>query len=123
MKIKLGEILNINQTLRQIIDNEKNIDSLFKFKLLGIMKSLESNVANFEVIRNEKIKEYGKENDDGNITISQDDKEAIQKFNEAMLPIINSDVEINISKLRANDVFNKGISADYLMGLYPIIKE
>ena len=123
MKMKLSEVITMNQTLKLIIDNEKNIESLFKFKLLGIMKSFENHIANFEVIKNEKIMEYGKETDDGNIGISQDDKDAIEKFNEDMLPVINSDVEINISKLKANEVFNMGLNADYLMGLYPIIEE
>ncbi|MBO4996496.1 MAG: hypothetical protein J6D02_00675 [Lachnospira sp.] len=123
MKMKLSEVINMNQTLKHIIDNEKGIEPLFKFKLLGIMKSFENHIANFEVIKNEKIMEYGKETEDGNIGISQDDKDAIQKFNEELLPIINSDVDINISKLKASEVFNMGLSADYLMGLYPIIKE
>ena len=123
MKMKLSEVINMNQTLKFIIDNEKNIEPLFKFKLLGIMKSFENHIANFEVVKNEKIMEYGKETDDGNVGISQDDKDAIEKFNEDMLPIINSDVEINISKLKANEAFNMGLNADYLMGLYPIIEE
>ena len=59
MKIKLGNILEINNVLKQIIDNsDLKIDALFKFKLLGIMKNLEVQIANFETIRNEKIKEY-----------------------------------------------------------------
>ena len=50
MKIKLGNILEINNILKQIIDNtELKIDALFKFKLLGIMKSFEIPIANFEV--------------------------------------------------------------------------
>lgn len=123
MKMKLSEVININQILKHIIDNEKKMEPLYKFKLLGIMKSLENHIANFEVIKNEKIMEYGKETEDGNIGISPDDKDAIQKFNEELLPIINSDVDVNISKLKANEVFNMGLSADYLMGLYPIIEE
>ena len=57
MKIKLGNILEINNVLKSIIDNtELKIDALFKFKLLGIMKSFEIPIANFEVIRNDKIR-------------------------------------------------------------------
>lgn len=123
MKIKLGELLNINQILKQIIDNEKDIDSLLKFKLLGIMKSIENHVVNFEIIKNEKIIQYGKEKDDGNIRISPEDKEALQKFNEDLLPIINSDIEISVDKLKADNVFDKGVKSDYLIGLYPIIEE
>ena len=42
---------------------------------------------------------------------------------EDMDKIVDSDVEINIQKLKASDVFDKGLPADYLVGLYPIIEE
>ena len=122
--LKLGEVLNLNQSLKLIIDDTKaKIDPLFKFKLLGIMKAIESHVANFETIRNEKINEYGKENGDGSISIDKEDSKALKHFNEDILKIINSEVCVNISKLKAIDVFDKGVKAEYLMGLYPIIEE
>ena len=128
MKIKLGNILEINNVLKSIIDNtELKIDALFKFKLLGIMKSFETPIANFEVIRNEKIKEYGKELEDENgnktIGIDTDDKDAIAKFSGDMNKIIDSEVDVNINKLKSVDVFDKGLPADYLVRLYPIIEE
>lgn len=124
MKLQLSEVLNLNQTIKLIInDTTRKIDPLFKFKLLGIMKSVEGHVANFEVIRNEKINEYGKETEDGNIGISKDDLESIKKFNDDLMAVVNSEVEINISKFKACEVFDKGISAEYLVGLYPIIEE
>ena len=128
MKIKLGNILEINNVLKSIIDNtELKIDALFKFKLLGIMKSFEIPIANFDVIRNEKIKEYGKETEDENgnksIGISVDDKDAITKFSEDINKVIDSEVDVNINKLKSVDVFDKGLPADYLVRLYPIIEE
>ena len=124
MKIKLGTVLDLNAMLKAIIDNtELKIDSLLKFKLLGILKNIEIPVNNFETIRNEKIREYGKENDEGNIGISADDTESMEKFTKDMNEVINSDVEVNIQKLKAVDVFDKGLPAEYLVGLYPIIEE
>ena len=124
MKIKLGTVLDLNAMLKAIIDNtELKIDSLLKFKLLGILKNIEIPVNNFEAVRNEKIREYGKENDEGNIGISADDKESMEKFINDMNEVINSDVEVNIQKLKAVDVFDKGLPADYLVGLYSIIEE
>ena len=56
MKIKLGTVLDLNAMLKAIIDNtELKIDSLLKFKLLGILKNIEIPVNNFETIRNENI--------------------------------------------------------------------
>ena len=128
MKIKLGNILEINNVLKQIIDNsELKIDALFKFRLLGIMKNLEVPIANFNVIRDEKIKEYGKELEDENgnksIGINANDKDAIAKFSEDINKVIDSEVEVNIEKLKAIDVFDKGLPTEYLVKLYPIIEE
>ena len=124
MKIKLSNVLELNNMLKAIIDNtELKIDSLLKFKLLGILKNIEIPVNNFEAVRNEKIIEYGKENDEGNIGISADDTESMEKFTKDMNEVINSDVEVNIQKLKAVDVFDKGLPAEYLVGLYSIIEE
>ena len=128
MKIKLGNILEINNVLKSIIDNtELKIDALFKFKLLGIMKSFEIPIANFEVIRNDKIKEYGKELEDENgntsIGIDANDKDAITKFSKDINKVIDSEVEVNIEKLKAIDVFDKGFPTEYLVKLYYIIEE
>lgn len=128
MKIKLGNVLEINNVLKSIIDNtELKIDALFKFKLLGIMKNIEVPIENFEVIRNEKIKEYGKELEDENgnksIGIDANDKDAIAKFSKDINKVIDSEVEVNIEKLKAIDVFDKGLPTEYLVKLYPIIEE
>ena len=128
MKIKLGNVLEINNILKQIIDNsELKIDALFKFRLLGIMKNLEVPIANFNVIRDEKIKEYGKELEDENgnksIGIDANDKDAIAKFSKDINKVIESEVDVNIEKLKAIDVFDKGLPTEYLVKLYPIIEE
>ncbi len=122
--MKLNEVLNLNRTLKTIIDDtDTKIDTLFKFKLLGIMKAIEGHVANFDMIRNEKIMEYGEKDDNGNIKISADDKDSIKKINDDLTAVLNSDVSINITKLKSGDIFNKGIKAEYLIGLYSIIEE
>ena len=128
MKIKLGNVLEINNVLKSIIDNtELKIDALFKFRLLGIMKNLEVPIANFNVIRDEKIKEYGKELEDENgnksIGIDANDKDAIAKFSKDINKVIDSEVDVNIEKLKAIDVFDKGLPTEYLVKLYPIIEE
>jgi hypothetical protein len=122
--MKLNDILSVNQSLKLIIDNDNNkIDPLFKFKLLGIMKALEIPVSNFEVIRNEKIKEYGKANKDGNIGISSDDEEAMENFRKDIESVVQGEVTVNITKLKATDIFDKGVPADYLVSLFPILEE
>ncbi len=120
--MKLEELLNVNSFLKAIIDNtDLNVDCLFKFRLLGIMKIFEPHVQNFESIRNEKIIEYGKKDDDGNVKINADDKEALEKFGNDLKKILDTTIELDYQKLSPDDVFNNGVPSDYLVGLYPII--
>ena len=125
MRMKLSDILLLNDSIKSVIDADKGlkIDALFKFKLLGIMKNLQNPVANFDVIRNEKIREYGKEDENGNVAIVPEDKEAIKKFTDDLNEILTSDVEVSIERLKIADVFDAGIPAEYLVKLYAIIEE
>lgn len=127
--MKLKKILNLNQVIKSIIDNrELKIDSLLKFRLLGIMKDIEPSIVNFETIRNENIREFGQPVNDekGNIIsyeIPQDDEVSVNKFRESLEELLNTDVQITVHKLRVSDVFDKGLPAEYLVGLYSIIEE
>ena len=122
-KLKLGEVLNINQSLKEIIDGSDKVEALFKFRLLGIMITFEPFVNNFETVRNEKILELGKPTEDGNFHIPSEDKKAIEKYNTEITAVINSEVTLNIEKLKVEDVFNKGVDSKHLMNLYPILEE
>lgn len=125
MKMKLSDILALNTALRDLIDNTNglHIDTSLKFKFLGIIKSIEIPVTNFNIIRNDKIKEYGKEDENGNISIPYDDEESIKKFTEELNKVLLSDVKINIEQIDAETIFSAGIPYDYLVNLYPIMKE
>ena len=60
---------------------------------------------------------------DGDFSISKDDIESMKKFKNDIDNILASNVEVDIHKLKPNDVFDKGLSTDFLMALYPIITE
>lgn len=123
MVLKLAEIIDLNGILKRIIDTKEfDLSPLFKFKLLGIMKLLEIHVINFEMIKNDKIREYGKEKDDNTISIDIDDTESVEKYKRDIDPLLNSKIKVDIQKLKAVDVFNENLSSDYLVALYPIIE-
>lgn len=122
LTLKLKDILNLNNALKAIID-DIDIDALLKFRLLGIMKEIENHVTNFNLICNEKIAEFGTKDEEGNITIPSEDKEAIRKFNDVMRKVTDSEISINITKIKSKEIFSKGIKSEYLIWLYPIIEE
>ena len=130
MKMTLNEALILNDIVKALIDNTNlKITPIFKFKLLGIAKNLEMPVANYQMIREEKIREYGSESVDaegnptGGVEIKPEDIESITKFTKDMNDFINTEIEVDIQKLKVQEVFDAGVPSDYLVRLFNIIEE
>lgn len=123
--MKLSEILKTYSCLKNIMDDNKiNVDILCKFRLLGLLKSLEPYIENFEIIKNEKILKYGKtDKENGTTFIDKDDTNAINNFNNAMNELINSNIDLDIKFLKPDDIIDKGIPSHYLINLYNFIKD
>lgn len=121
--MKLATVLSLNDVLKQIIDNETIPDVSLKFKLLTIAKALENHVLHFQMLRNQKIKEYGQEDDEGTIAIALSDSVSMEKFSADMKALMDTEVMVNLTKLKPEDVFNKGLPSEALVGLYEIIEK
>lgn len=128
MKMKLNDVLVLNNVVKTLIDHKTlKIDAIFKFKLLGIAKELAPFVENYQLIRTDKIKEYGTEildaegNPTGDIEVKEG-TEAREKFDSDMEDFVNTEVELNIQKLKAQEIFDAGVPSDYLVHLFNIIE-
>lgn len=124
IKLRLEDALKAYHALGPIIDNtELKIDVLLKFRLLGLKTALSSVVWNFEIVKNEKIIEYGKENKEGIYQISPSDKAAFTQYKEALQGTLDSTVTVITEKIKLGEIFNKGITSEYLEALFPFIGE
>lgn len=124
MTKKLIEFIRLNQTIKTIIDDKSlSLEPLFQFRLLGILKKLEPHITNFEIIRNEKIREYGTASEDGALSIPASDTEAMEKFNAAISQVLDGEITVDIEPFAATDVFEQGINAECLLGLYEIMEQ
>lgn len=122
--MKLYKVLKLNHSIKSLIDRQDiKLNTSFKFRLLGIMKSIEPYLENFEIIRNEKIKEYGTVDEDNKITIDENDTEARNKFSKDMENLLHTNVNLHIKKIKSKDAFNAGVPADYLVRIYDILKK
>lgn len=123
MKTKLSEILVIDKIIKEIVEKSSDIDLKTKFNLLGVLKGIENYIVNFELIRAEKIKEYGKENSETGEIIVEKDTEEYKKFISEMEELIQAEIEISDSyKIPISDLEKLNLSATVLTSLYPIIK-
>lgn len=124
MKLKLRDWIDINQVLRAMIDREEiPVSTVTKFHILGILKAIEGHMANFEAVRNEKIKEYGEADQDGNYSISLGNPSAIDAFSRDMKKLLEEPVSATIDKIAAKAIMVKGVKSGDLLCLYPILEE
>lgn len=122
--MKVKEIAQINSAIKMLLDDTKvSFGTKLKFQFLTIMKQLEPIVTNITTLRDEKIREYGTEDENGEISIKKSDTETVAKFQNDMEELFNTDVDLVVTKINAEDIFQYKIPADYLLALYSIIEE
>lgn len=119
--MKLIDILNKNEILKQIIET-KDIPAIFKFKVLGIMKAIEPYLINLETVRNELIMKYGEEKEDGAFGLAKDSSN-FPTFSKEYEDLLNSETGFDMPKFKATEIFDIGIDTTLLLGIYDIIEE
>lgn len=138
--MQVKTVLDYNKIIKSIIDNERNIDALVKFRLLGMCKQFEPIVANFETVREEKIMQYGTTTEDGNTGIippirnkfendedfekaQNEFEETVAKFTADLNKVLDSEINIEIKKFKPEDIMDAGLPSDYLLAIYDLIEE
>lgn len=138
--MKVKDVIRYGKLAKQIIDNEKEVSALIKFKLLGIAKQCQPVASDYETIREEKIAKYGSTNDQGVVGIfapKEDDFEDKKEFEDAVKKyesviddfykelneILESESDVEIKKFKSDDIMNAGLSSDCLLALYDLIEE
>lgn len=136
----INDVLNYNRIIKSLIDNATDINTLVKFKMLGMVKQFEPVIQNFNTIRDDLIGKYGTENEGGAVGIFEPKKEdyesdeefnkaikkyedTIKSFNEEIESVVNSEADIEIKKFKAEEIMNAGVPSDYLVVLYDLIEE
>lgn len=99
MKLTNGAIYDI----REAVQKFSNAKGRTAFVLFRALRKLQEEIQDCENQKNELIKKYGKENEDGSISISQDDKEASQKFFSEFGPILNFEIDVELPLMSEAD--------------------
>ena len=138
--MKINDALRYNRIIKDIIDNATDVNALVKFRLLGILKQFEPIVEDFETIRNDLIRKYGKLEEDGNYGVflpKRDDYEdddsynkaveeyeqIINKLNDELKKVADSELDVKIQKFKYTDIMDSGLPTDYMLALYDLIEE
>ena len=127
--MKLYEATNIYEITKGIIDNnDSNITSLSKFKLLGIIRSFSGIYTDYDQTRQDLIRKYGEPvlddegNKTGNIEIKKD-SENMDKFVEEMNILRNQNIDVEFTSMTVDELFSLGLSAELYTIFMPIVEE
>lgn len=127
--MKLYEATNIYEITKGIIENnDSNITSLSKFKLLGIIRSFSGIYTDYDQTRQDLIRKYGEPvlddegNKTGNIEIKKD-SENMDKFVEEMNILRNQNIDMEFTSMTVDELFSLGLSAELYTIFIPIVEE
>jgi len=89
MKVSLGEIYMSTSVMNKLIDAPFN--AKISFRLARAMREMNDALKNLEEERAKLIKKYGQDSGDGNITVSEENK---NKFLEEFYSLLEENIEI-----------------------------
>ena len=121
LKIKIGELNTILESLNKIIDKEISIK--ISYKISKLTKQLMNEYKLYEENRIRLINKYAERDEQGNIKINKEDNTIIildvdrDKFNNEFIELVNIDIEIEFDKIRLDDLGDVMISPRDLLNL------
>lgn len=97
INVKMQDLVIAKQAFQEIL--KKDINPQVMFLLSLAFKKIDAELSVFEEKRNAAIKTYGKENEKGEIGIAPDDIESLQKFNDEIKPILETEVSVDVTPI------------------------
>jgi len=126
--LKVYQVNNIYSRIKNVIENKDiDIKAKFKFKLLRLYSEVQSIVKDFEMTKDGLINKYGTDvlDSEGNVTqkrVSPNDK-TWTDFVKEINTVAESDVDIDITPITVDELFEMELDTDALADLVPIVVE
>lgn len=126
--LKVYQVNNIYSRIKKVIENKDNgIKAAFKFKLLRLYSEVQPVEKDFETTKDGLVNKYGTDvlDSEGNVTqkrVSPEDK-TWADFVKEINTVADSDVDIDITPITVDELFEMELDTDALADLVPIVEE
>jgi len=127
MKIKLGELNIVLESLNKLIDKEISIKT--SYKISKLIKQLVNEYDIFEEKRMKLINKYAEKDEIGNVRVDKENNSVFildnnkEKFNKEINELVNIKVEIIVEKVRLDDLGDIMVSPRDLFNLDFLFEE
>ena len=126
--LKVYQVNNIHARIKNVIENkDTDIKATFKFKLLRLYSEIQNIVKDFDMTKDSLVNKYGTDvvDSEGNVTqkrVSPQDK-TWEDFVKEINDVAESNVDVEITPITAEELFEMGLDTDALADLVPIVEE
>jgi hypothetical protein len=101
MKIKLSSLLAKKEALIQLVNKQLPVRA--SFKLGKTVRLINTELSEYEKVRTDLVKKYGKETENGDFTVIKDTPE-MKSFQEELSQILDEEIEIDIQPISLSDL-------------------
>lgn len=116
IQIKLGDILNSEETLKKLMDVP--MKGKVAYKLARIAREVDKESQLFNDERNKLIEKYAerdeegnfKPNENGQIYVDVTNLERVEQFTNEINELLETEIEVNAEKLSLNDLDETGMT-------------
>ncbi|WP_337872886.1 hypothetical protein [Ignavibacterium sp.] len=120
MKIKLKYIVENTEPIANLLKLELPVKTAYK--LAKLSNTIQSELREFEQLRNNLIKKYGKQSGD-EIKIEPTDKETFGKFSSEITELLETEIEINYTPINIDELGSIKLSAYDIGKLLPFFEQ
>ena len=122
--MKITDILNVAPILQEMAS--KKFPGATSFKIARLMRELDKEIQLFDKQRTEIAQEYGEKDASGQLVLTKEGnikiiESKIEECNNKLESIINTEIEINASKIPYSTIESADFTPSQALALEPII--
>ena len=126
IKLKLGEIVSMNEVMGKIM--EQPFPANMTFKIARLAREIAKEIQTFEESRVKIAEKYGRRNENGELEVSENGQvsiptEKIAECNKDFSELIQTEIEINANKIPLSAFDNVTLTPREMMAIEAIIDE
>lgn len=124
IKMTITEILNVVPVLQDM--SNKSFPGATSFKIARLIRELDKEIQLFDKQRNEIAQEFGEKDASGQLVLTEEGgvkiiESKIKECNNKLESIINTEIEINASKIPYSTIESADFTPSQALALEPII--
>jgi hypothetical protein len=118
MQVKLSEVYNCIEPLNKL--SELQLPLTVSYKLVKIVKKISDEIESIEKMRQKLIKKHGKEDESGNITVSEEKK---TEFVNEFTTLLNTKIKLDFEPISLQEIKDLTMSVSDMGRLQFLFKE